>query len=69
MLALRLHGPAATGTARLAAWRRRSYAGFYLDEAYTRLALQCGPRTGRPARRPAAVAHVNNPASDGHGQG
>ena len=27
----------------LVAWRRRSYAGFYLDEVYTRLALQLWP--------------------------
>ncbi|MFO1313902.1 MAG: NADH-quinone oxidoreductase subunit L [Burkholderiales bacterium] len=28
---------------RLSAWRRWSYAGFYVDEAYTRLALQIWP--------------------------
>lgn len=27
----------------LSAWRRWSYAGFYVDEAYTRLALRCWP--------------------------
>ena len=54
----------------MAAWRRRSYAGFYLDEAYTRLALQWWPSNWAPsARRAAAAQHVNNPASDGRGQG
>ena len=37
---------------RLAAWRRWTYAGFYLDEFYTRLALQIWPsRWGRAATR------------------
>lgn len=32
----------------LASWRRWSYAGFYLDEAYTRLALQLWPTRWMP---------------------
>lgn len=40
----------------MAAWRRRSYAGFYLDEAYTRLALQLWPSDWAPRARRAAVA-------------
>ncbi|MEJ1267942.1 hypothetical protein WDV93_14020 [Pantoea ananatis] len=30
---------------RLSRWRRWSYAGFYLDEAYTRLTLLLWPTT------------------------
>lgn len=33
----------------LSTWRRWSYAGFYLDEAYTRLALHIWPTTWVPA--------------------
>ena len=45
-------------------WRRWSYAGFYLDEAYTRLALRLWPaRWARPARsRPADAAALPGPA-------
>ncbi len=32
----------------LSAWRRWSYAGFYVDEAYTRLALALGPARWAP---------------------
>ena len=32
----------------LARWRRRSYAGFYVDEVYTRLALQLWPTLWMP---------------------
>lgn len=32
----------------LSAWRRWSYAGFYVDEAYTRLALAVGPARWTP---------------------
>jgi len=54
----------------MAAWRRRSYAGFYLDEAYTRLALQLWPSNWAPsARRAAAEQQVNNLAADGRSQG
>lgn len=41
----------------LQAWQRRSYAGFYLDEVYTRLALQlCAARWIPPAARGAGPA-------------
>lgn len=54
----------------MAAWRRRSYAGFYLDEAYTRLALQLWPSNWAPsARRAAAEQNVNNLAADSRHQG
>lgn len=54
----------------MAAWRRRSYAGFYLDEAYTRLALQLWPSNWAPsARRAAAGQNVNNLAADSRSQG
>jgi NAD(P)H-quinone oxidoreductase subunit 5 len=38
----------------LQAWRRRSYAGFYLDESYTRVALALWPalRADHGAPRP-----------------
>ncbi|MFS2117540.1 NADH-quinone oxidoreductase subunit L, partial [Herbaspirillum frisingense] len=39
----------------MAAWRRRSYAGFYLDEAYTRLALTLWPSDWAPKARRAAA--------------
>ena len=32
----------------LRTWRRWSYAGFYVDEAYTRLALQLWPARWTP---------------------
>jgi len=34
----------------LAAWRRWSYAGFYLDETYTRLTLLVWPTRWTPAK-------------------
>ncbi|MGD9834526.1 MAG: NADH-quinone oxidoreductase subunit L [Piscinibacter sp.] len=37
--------------AQLAAWRRWSYAGFYVDEFYTRLALRLWPARWAPAAR------------------
>jgi NAD(P)H-quinone oxidoreductase subunit 5 len=40
--------------AALPALRRWSYAGFYLDEVFTRLALRCGPSRWAPAAAPAA---------------
>lgn len=41
----------------LAVWRRWSYAGFYVDEAYTRLALRWWPANWAPrAGQPAAPA-------------
>ncbi len=36
----------------LEAWRRRSYAGFYVDEVYTRLVLQLWPARWTPQRAP-----------------
>jgi NAD(P)H-quinone oxidoreductase subunit 5 len=32
-----------SGTDRLAGWRRRSYAGFYIDEYVTRMTLRVWP--------------------------
>lgn len=49
----------------LQTWRRRSYAGFYLDEVYTRLALRLWPADWAPAdplRRRLAV--VPRPSAD-----
>ena len=40
----------------LATWRRWSYAGFYVDEFYTRLTLRLWP-----ARWTAAPAHTGHP--------
>jgi len=42
----------------LSRWRRWNYAGFYVDEAYTRLALHLWPTdwTPKPARNPAPAA-------------
>ena len=37
---------------RLSRWRRWSYAGFYVDEAYTRLALRLWPAWWTPANAP-----------------
>lgn len=42
----------------LRAWRRWSYAGFYLDEAFTRLALQLWPTRWTPAAPMAQAAHT-----------
>ncbi|ADJ63818.1 NADH:ubiquinone oxidoreductase subunit 5 (chain L)/Multisubunit Na+/H+ antiporter, MnhA subunit protein [Herbaspirillum seropedicae SmR1] len=52
----------------MTAWRRRSYAGFYLDEAYTRLALQLWPARWAPqARRAPHRAPPSTLASDTQG--
>lgn len=52
----------------MTAWRRRSYAGFYLDEAYTRLALQLWPARWAPqARRAPQRATPPTLASDTQG--
>ncbi len=52
----------------MTAWRRRSYAGFYLDEAYTRLALQLWPARWAPqARRREHIAATSTLANDTHG--
>ncbi|WP_343651333.1 NADH-quinone oxidoreductase subunit L [Herbaspirillum sp.] len=49
----------------MAAWRRRSYAGFYLDEAYTRLALSLWPADWAPrARREATTQAAPTLLSD-----
>ena len=43
----------------LSRWRRWSYAGFYVDEIYTRLALRCWPTPWTPeARRQAAAPQL-----------
>jgi len=42
----------------LQAWRRWSYAGFYVDEIYTRLALQLWPTRWTPERPPAVSART-----------
>jgi NAD(P)H-quinone oxidoreductase subunit 5 len=48
----------------LANWRRWSYAGFYVDEAYTRLTLRLWPTRWTPEPRPAAkAAHHPLPAA------
>lgn len=52
-------------TQSLRAWRRWSYAGFYVDEAYTRLALrlwpgQWTPQSRNPAAAPAADADARH---------
>jgi NAD(P)H-quinone oxidoreductase subunit 5 len=50
----------------LQAWRRWSYAGFYVDEIYTRIALQLWPtswgRTAAMARPAVASAFVTEGA-------
>ena len=49
------------------AWRRWSYAGFYVDEVYTRLALQLWPARWAPEAfkatgpRPAAALAAHAP--------
>lgn len=51
----------------LETWRRWSYAGFYVDEAYTRLALRLWPgdwtRESRRSTRPKAIASEFSDAS------
>jgi NAD(P)H-quinone oxidoreductase subunit 5 len=42
----------------LSNWRRWSYAGFYMDEAFTRMALQCWPVVWTPQSPKNAGAHV-----------
>ncbi|MFN2322047.1 MAG: NADH-quinone oxidoreductase subunit L [Trueperaceae bacterium] len=51
-LALLQRAPAA-----LAPWRRWSYAGFYVDEAFTRLALRLWPTRWAPTAPPRPDAH------------
>ena len=46
----------------LSAWRRWSYAGFYLDEAYTRLALWLWPTRWTPGSHRASPAHTGSSA-------
>ncbi|MBC7379059.1 MAG: NADH-quinone oxidoreductase subunit L [Burkholderiaceae bacterium] len=49
----------------LAQWRRWSYAGFYLDEAYTRLALQIWPARWTPrASTQVAPKSATSPLGD-----
>ena len=52
----------------LSRWRRWSYAGFYVDEAYTRLALQLWPADWNPAasRYPDPKAAAASPAEVSH---
>ena len=45
----------------LRTWRRWSYAGFYIDEAYTRLALYIWPTAWTPPAPRDAVPHVTGP--------
>ena len=45
----------------LRTWRRWSYAGFYIDEAYTRLALYIWPTAWTPPAPRDAVPHVAGP--------
>lgn len=53
--------------ARLTAWRRWSYAGFYVDEFYTRLALRLWPTRWTPAPRdPAVGPALATPAHASH---
>jgi NAD(P)H-quinone oxidoreductase subunit 5 len=42
----------------LRTWRRWSYAGFYIDEVYTRLALQLWPTRWTPA-----ASHTDTPVA------
>jgi NAD(P)H-quinone oxidoreductase subunit 5 len=48
----------------LRAWRRWSYAGFYVDEAYTRLALQLRPGQWTPQAHNSAIAPAPAVAAD-----
>jgi NAD(P)H-quinone oxidoreductase subunit 5 len=49
----------------LTTWRRWSYAGFYVDEAYTRLALQVWPaHWTRHAAKPPVVVATSSIAAD-----
>ena len=45
----------------LSNWRRWSYAGFYLDEAYTRMALQLWPGRWTPASQKSASPKATAP--------
>lgn len=53
-----------TRPAILATWRRWSYAGFYVDEIYTRLALRLWPTAWIP-QRAASRFHTNNNPIEG----
>ncbi len=48
----------------LRTWRRWSYAGFYVDEAYTRLALQLWPGQWTPQAHNSAIAPAPAVAAD-----
>jgi NAD(P)H-quinone oxidoreductase subunit 5 len=48
----------------LASWRRWSYAGFYLDEAYTRLALHIWPARWTPNASGVAPKAAASPRTD-----
>lgn len=48
----------------LRAWRRWSYAGFYVDEAYTRLALQLWPGQWTPQSHNTASTPAPAAAAD-----
>ena len=50
----------------LRTWRRWSYAGFYVDEAYTRLALQLWPGQWTPQAHNSAIAPAPAVAADAH---
>jgi NAD(P)H-quinone oxidoreductase subunit 5 len=53
-----------TSSSTLSAWRRWSYAGFYLDEAFTRLALQIWPTQWATDTSPApAITTATTPPS------
>ncbi len=43
----------------MATWRRRSYAGFYLDEVYTRLTLQLWPTRWTPQSKQTAAPQAS----------
>ena len=45
----------------LRGWRRRSYAGFYLDETYTRMALQFWPARWVPRALKTSISAPNAP--------
>ncbi|MFZ5534439.1 MAG: NADH-quinone oxidoreductase subunit L [Pseudomonadota bacterium] len=48
----------------LTTWRRSSYAGFYLDETYTRLTLRLWPTRWVPQRRAIATADSQTELTD-----
>jgi NAD(P)H-quinone oxidoreductase subunit 5 len=49
---------------RLTRWRRWSYAGFYVDEAYTRLALRLWPARWTPVSAAQHAPSLRSPYSD-----